>query len=179
MLVNRSCFKNGSPALHFLSIIPFLVVCCTAQAQHAGGSTNKLYEFDKNATTRWSSPENLNGVKGVGGQENDAAKGHAFDGIESGASRWLLNVSGAGIINRIWITVSDRSPEMLRGLKLEMFWDGEQKPAVSAPLGDFFGVGLGKTAIFHNSFFFFFFVRSFSSIIPMPFKTGAKIKFTN
>ena len=64
-------------------------------------------------------------------------------------------------------------------MNLEIFWDGEQKPAVSAPLGDFFGVGLGMTAIFHNSFFSNPEGRSFSSIIPMPFKTGAKIKVTN
>jgi len=174
MLVNSLRFKGSSIAAHFLLIICFLAGSNTTSAQHS-----KLYEFDKNATTRWSSPENLNGIKSAGGQENEAAKGHAFDGMESGTSRWLLNVSGAGIINRIWITVSDRSPEMLRGLKIEMFWDGEQKPAVSAPLGDFFGVGLGKTATFHNTFFANPEGRSFSCIIPMPFKTGAKIKVTN
>jgi len=177
--MNRSCFKSCSFTAIFLSMIFFLAGFSAAQAQRPGSTGNKLYEYDGNATTRWSSPENMNGLKGVGGQENNAAKGHAFDGIESGASRWLLNVSGAGIINRIWITVSDRSPEMLRGLKLEMFWDGEQKPAVSTPLGDFFGVGLGKTATFHNVFFANPEGRSFSCTIPMPFKTGAKIKVTN
>ena len=179
MFLNRSGYKSYRPAGHFISIFFFLLVFSYVRAQQAGASTNKLYEYDKNATTHWSSPENLNGVKGMGGKENDAAKGHAFDGIASGSSRVLLDVSGSGIINRIWITVSDRSPDMLRGLKLEMFWDGEQKPAVSAPLGDFFGVGLGKTATFHNSFFANPEGKSFSCFIPMPFKKGAKIKITN
>jgi hypothetical protein len=68
---------------------------------------------------------------------------------------------------------------MLRSLKLEMFWDNETKPAVCAPLGDFFGVGLGKTAKFHNALFASPEGRSFICFIPMPFKTGARIQVTN
>jgi hypothetical protein len=33
----------------------------------------------------------------------------------------LLDLKESGIIQRIWITINDRSPEMLRSLKLEMF----------------------------------------------------------
>ncbi|HOW40677.1 MAG TPA: DUF2961 domain-containing protein [Bacteroidales bacterium] len=46
----------------------------------------------------------------------------------------------------MWVTISDRSPEMLRSLVLKMYWDRESKPAVNVPFGDFFSVGLGKTA---------------------------------
>jgi hypothetical protein len=49
----------------------------------------------------------------------------------------LLDVTGTGMVNRIWITINDRSPVMLRSLRLDMFWDNETKPAVSVPLGDF------------------------------------------
>jgi hypothetical protein len=34
-----------------------------------------------------------------------------------------------------------------------MFWDGTDKPAVSVPFGDFFGVGLGQTTAFQNALF--------------------------
>jgi hypothetical protein len=68
---------------------------------------------------------------------------------------------------------------MLRSLKLEMFWDDEEKAAVSVPLGDFFGVGLGRTAKFHNSFFADPEGRSFMCFIPMPFKKSARITITN
>jgi hypothetical protein len=91
----------------------------------------------------------------------------------------LLDVTGPGIISRIWLTVADRSPEMLRSLKLEMFWDNEAKAAVSVPLGDFFGVGLGRTARFHNALFASPEGRSFISFVPMPFKRGARIQVTN
>ncbi|HWB28327.1 MAG TPA: glycoside hydrolase family 172 protein [Chitinophagaceae bacterium] len=141
---------------------------------------NKLYEFDNNAlSSRWSSPENLNGNKGAGGAENNTAKGHAFDAIEAGATKSLLNVQGTGVINRIWITIDNRSPEMLRSLKIEIFWDNESKPAVSVPFGDFFATALSKTSTFQNSLFVSPEGRSFVCLIPMPFKKAAKVVVVN
>ena len=142
-------------------------------------TSNKLFEYDNNIETRWSSPENRAGGKGAGGKENNSAKGHPYDTIPAGQSYSLLDIAGTGIINRIWITINDRSPKMLRALKIEMFWDGEARPAVSVPFGDFFGVGLGKTAAFENALFSNAEGRSFVCMIPMPFKKGARIIITN
>jgi len=138
-----------------------------------------LFRFDNNADTRWSSYENPDGAKGQGGKENNGAKGHPCDSIGIGVSKVLLNVSGSGIINRIWITIGDRSPKMLRSLKIEMFWDGESKPAVSAPFGDFFGTGLAYRTPFENDLFADPEGKSFICYIRMPFKTGARIVVTN
>jgi len=157
----------------------FLCVPISMLAQQKSGYPGQLYQYDKDATSKWSSPENFNGRKGAGGIENEGAKGRASLPIEAGQSVSLLDIDGTGIINRIWITVPDRSPEMLRSLKLEIFWDRESKPAVSVPLGDFFGVGLGKTLAFQNSLFANAEGRSFNCFIPMPFKKGALIKVTN
>lgn len=143
------------------------------------GSSYSLFEYNNNLEARWSSPENLNGEKGNGGRSNNGAKGHPCDSIGIGQSRSLLDIQGQGIITRIWITINDRSPEMLRSLKIEMFWDNVTKAAVSAPLGDFFGVGLGKTVAFQNALFANAEGRSFNCFIPMPFRKGAKIVITN
>jgi hypothetical protein len=164
------------PTLLLLLIVVTALFCYSANAQT---TTNNLYQFDDYAQTHWSSPENRDGRKGAGGSENNGAKGHPSDSIAAGGSISLLNTRGTGIINRIWITVSDRSPEMLRSLKIEMFWDDERKPAVSAPLGDFFGVGLGRTTAFENAFFANPEGRSFICYIPMPFKNAARIVVTN
>ena len=142
-------------------------------------SKKPLFEFDNNSSPRWSSFENITAEKGRGGMENNGAKGHPSNGIEPGETKILLNVQGQGIINRIWATIIDRSPEMLRSLKLEMFWDGETKPAVWVPFGDFFGIGLGQTAKYHNVFFANPEGRAFLCFIPMPFKKSAKIQITN
>ena len=68
---------------------------------------------------------------------------------------------------------------MLRGLKIEMFWDGASTPAVSAPFGDFFGHGLSHMAAFQSALFASPEGKSFVCYIPMPFKTGMKIVITN
>lgn len=51
--------------------------------------------------------------------------------------------------NHIWITnaPADDSEELYlpRKIVLRMYWDGEQKPSVEVPLGDFFGLGDGIT----------------------------------
>lgn len=139
----------------------------------------KLYESPKNQTTKWYSFENIKAEKGEGGKENKGAKGHPADKIPAGATVTLLDAEGSGVINRIWLTINDRSPEMLRSLHLQMFWDGNDKPAVSVPLGDFFGIGLGRKVAFESALFSDPEGRSFNSFVPMPFKEGAKITITN
>lgn len=129
--------------------------------------------------TRWTSPENPRGRKGAGAKTNKGAKGHAFDQIKAGETYALLETEGTGMVNRIKMTIQNRSPVMLRSLRIDMYWDGAEKPAVSAPLGDFFGVGLGQTAAFESDFFSNPEGRSFNCFIPMPFQKGAKITITN
>ena len=166
----------------FSCMLLALSITCTSNmlmAQEGGILPPTLYQANKNAETRWSSFENSKAEKGKGGMENNAAKGHPYERIQPGESKVLLDTKGPGIINRIWMTINDRSPRMLRSLKIEMFWDGEKKPAVSVPLGDFFGVGLGKTTPHQNVFFAQPEGRSFSCFIPMPFKRSARIVVTN
>jgi len=157
----------------------FLLAAVAAFSTLCNAQSKNLFEFDANSSPRWSSFENITAEKGKGGMENNGAKGHPSNGIEPGETKVLLNVEGAGIINRMWATIIDRSPEMLRSLKLEMFWDGDTKPAVSVPFGDFFGIGLGQTSKYHNAFFANPEGRSFLCFIQMPFKKAAKIQITN
>ena len=86
----------------------------------------------------------------------------------------MLNINGQGIIQRIWMTI-DQNPVKLRSLRLQMFWDGETKPAVDVPMGDFFGYNLGKQVAFQSAFFSSGEGRSFNCYIPMPFKKAAKV----
>ena len=139
----------------------------------------ELFEKPESVETRWASFENPTAGRGMGGRENRGAKGRAFEPLEPGETKTLLDFSGSGIVTRVWLTVTDRSPQMLRSLKIEMFWDGENTPAVSAPLGDFFGIGLGRTVPFESALFSSPEGRSFCSFVPMPFRTGARITLTN
>jgi hypothetical protein len=155
-------------------LIALLFVCSFQNAL-----SQALYEIPENTKTRWSSFENPAAEKGMGGRENKTAKGHAFDMIDPKGSKTMLDYKGAGIVRRLWLTVNERSPVMLRALRLEMYWDNAKTPAVSAPLGDFFGIGLGRRTPFESEFFSDPEGRSFNCNIPMPFSTAAKIFIIN
>ena len=159
-----------------------------------------LFSIPRHIQTRWASSENWKGEKGgacLGDPDPDLAAHYSRgyrgecdmkDGrkrspyfyLKPGESRTLAEVREAsGMVRRIWLTIIDRSPEMLRGLRLDMYWDGAATPAVSAPLGDFFGHGLGRMATFENALFSSPEGKSFNCCVPMPFRTGMKIVITN
>jgi hypothetical protein len=167
---------------YFLIILCIGVSACyelDSDKQASSTIPNQLFEYSDNLQPRWVSFENMTGERGHGGIENFGAKGHPCDFIKAGEAKVLLDMEGPGIINRIWITISDRSPIMLRSLVLNMYWDGESKPAVSAPFGDFFGIGLGRTTAFENALFSNPEGRSFNTNIQMPFKESARIEIIN
>lgn len=139
-----------------------------------------LFRVPKEVSTRWASPENWSAGKGAACEGGDGRKRSAYFSLKAGESRTLAEIKGtSGILRRIWITVNDRSPAMLRGLRLEMFWDGAEKPAVCAPLGDFFMHGLGRMCAFENALFSSPEGRSFNCYAPMPFRKMAKVVLTN
>ena len=163
--------------------ICIVIIGCTSGNQRGGGKGNivpsNVFEYSDNFEPRWVSFENITGSKGKGGMENNGAKGHPCDSITAGATKTILDIKGPGIINRMWITISDRSPEMLRSLVVKMYWDNSSKPAVNVPFGDFFGIGLGKTAVYENALFANPEGRSFNCFIQMPFREAARIELVN
>jgi hypothetical protein len=155
-----------------LSALTFLACASVARAQ-------SLYEM-QDLETRWASPENPTGEKGRGGTAAGGRKGSPTIPIRAGQTVVLAEAKNtSGMVRRIWMTMPDRSPQMLRGLKIEMFWDGAASPAVSAPVGDFFGVGLGMMAQFDSALFSNPEGRSLNCFVPMPFRTGMRITMTN
>ena len=155
------------------ALILFLLLAANAPAQ-------SLYEMPVGVESRWASGENPTGEKGKGAQAMGGRKGSPTVPIKAGESRVLAEAKGTtGVVRRIWMTFPDRSPQMLRSLKIEIYWDGAEKPAVSAPVGDFFGIGLGQKVPFQSVFFSDPEGRSFNCVIPMAFRTGMKIVMVN
>jgi hypothetical protein len=153
-----------------------LVALPAAQPAHA----QSLYEMPAGVETRWASPENPKAERGQGASANAGRKGAANFRLKAGESRTLAEVaSGSGIVRRMWMTMLDRTPKMLRGLRISMYWDGARTAAVDAPLGDFFGVGLGRVVPFESALFSSPEGRSFNASVPMPFRKGMRIVLTN
>jgi hypothetical protein len=77
--------------------------------------------------------------------------------LRPGGTVTMLDVPGAGVVTHIWMTVAaprtlrhprSHRPDLLRRLVLRAWWDGEEEPSIAVPLGDFFGVGHGRTTNF-------------------------------
>lgn len=103
--------------------------------------------------------------------------------VRKGTTSEVFNAKGQGIITalRVKIDFGEANPAirslMLRGLVLEAYWDGAEKPSVEVPLGDFFCNGLHP--------------RQFASLpmahiddiylcrLPMPFRKGARLIIRN
>jgi hypothetical protein len=69
----------------------------------------------------------------------------------------------------------------LRRLVLKMYWDGEEEPSVLVPVGDFFGIGHGRTRNFVSAPLQMSPEdgKSFNSFFHMPFADGARIEVTS
>lgn len=160
--------------------LSFLAVVFGATLLFAAlADADPLYRMRDDVQSRWISFENPTGAKGVGGQANRGAKGAAFDSVAAGEEKTLMDVEGSGLIHRMWFTMADRSPKMLRSYVLRMYWDNAEEPAVEVPFGDFFGAILGEMTAFECALFSSPEARSFNAFVPMPFQTRARITFAN
>jgi Protein of unknown function (DUF2961) len=91
----------------------------------------------------------------------------------------LLDDSGPGRITHIWFTVASEDPKHLKALVLRMFWDGESSPSVEAPIGDFFGLGLGEYFRYQSIPLAIGADRALNCFFPMPFQKHARISVSN
>ena len=99
--------------------------------------------------------------------------------IKSGETRTIAQLAGPGIIKHIWITIASSEPYHLKKIVLRMYWDGDPLPAVEAPIGDFFGLGLGEYFLYESGPLSIGSQKALNCFFPMPFRTSAKITVTN
>jgi len=168
--------------LFLLGMICF--VACTTETKKEAFSLTNINEYymaaPEGVETRWISSENKQGEKGMAGMTNKGAKGDAFSMIGPHDTLVILDHKGSGIITKMWMANSFAwSLENRRKISINMYWDGEEKPAVSVPFTDFFSIGLGLMRPFENEFFSMPEGRSFNCAIPMPFRKAAKIEIVN
>lgn len=71
------------------------------------------------------------------------SKMHGKFGLRPGATRSFAGVKGAGEVNVLRIKMAPADRLSLRETVLRVYWDGAKKPAIEAPVGDFFGIGFG------------------------------------
>lgn len=101
--------------------------------------------------------------------------------VEPGDIYPLAELSGAGQIVHIWITIDCPDPLYRRNLILRCYWDGEEHPSVEAPIGDFFGNGWGQHYNFSTPPLAYAPAGGKAHVcyFPMPFGKGARIELEN
>ncbi len=152
-----------------------------------------------NATTRSISAENPTGEKGRGGTRvpnpedpdlpHSAAavdlgqgwKVRPFQPLPAGQTVTLMDVTGPGIIQHIWMAMA-AGPDIRRFGRanvLRFYWEGEDKPSVEVPFSDFFAIGhdlfapVNSLAVTVNP------RSAMNCYWPMPFRKHAKVTITN
>jgi hypothetical protein len=102
-----------------------------------------------------------------------------FRKIAAGQTLTLLDDVGPGIVTHIWITIASPEQYHLKKLVLCMYWDDETSPSVEAPIGDFFGLGLGDYFQFESTPLAVAPDKALNSFFPMPFRKRGRITVTN
>lgn len=98
--------------------------------------------------------------------------------INAGETAQLSELSGPGAVTALKIDISPANRTVLENCRLNIFWDNETKPSVNAPIGHFFGSGLGEVdfkslpiGMSKSGWYYCYF--------PMPFWKSAKITIVN
>jgi len=107
--------------------------------------------------------------------------------VPPGETHTLLDVEGPGVITHIWITFLGPEPQgwapngsaSHQDMLLRIYWDGNEKPAVEAPVGDFFANAFGKRSEVISLPIIVEDGDSYNSFWHMPFRKSARVEIVN
>jgi hypothetical protein len=135
--------------------------------------------IDTSLDSRAATFENPTGARGAGGTAHGGRKGAPNRRIRRGERVVLADVEGPGMVRHIWLTVPPAPPERLRGLVLEVFYDGVDEPSISVPVLDFFGLPHGRLAPYESALTSMLEGRGFTSYLPLPFRRHLRVELAN
>ncbi len=107
--------------------------------------------------------------------------------VPPGATKALLDVKGPGVITHVWLTFLGPEPHPWakqgsathQDMLLRIFWDGSDRPAVEAPVGDFFANCFGKRSEVISLPVVVEDADSYNCFWRMPFRKSARIEIVN
>ena len=107
------------------------------------------------------------------------ADGLGRNRIQPGETRTIADLKGPGLISHMWFTIASTDRSHLKNIVLRIFWDDEAVPSVETPIGDFFGLGLGRYFLYESGPLSVGSQKALNSYFPMPFRRAARIAVTN
>jgi hypothetical protein len=91
----------------------------------------------------------------------------------------VFESAGPGVITHIWFTIAAEGRRHLKELVLRIYWEGNAKPSVETPIGDFFGLNMGEYALYQSAFLNCSNIKALNCYFAMPFRRSARITVTN
>jgi len=146
--------------------VAILGLAVSARAQDLSGWLSTLPQAKDYVQHRSSSYDR------TGGNED-------YRQVAPGETLTLLDAPGPGVVTHVWVTIASPERFHLKRLVLRMFWDDETTPSVEAPIGDFFGLGLGDYFLYQSVPLSVGADNALNSFFPMPFQKHARITVTN
>ena len=102
-----------------------------------------------------------------------------YRSLKPGQTLALFEENGPAEIRHMWITMATREAYHLKKVVVRMYWDGERDPSVEAPIGDFFGLGLGTYTVFQSALLAVAPEKALNAYFPMPFAKRGVVTVTN
>jgi hypothetical protein len=119
-----------------MAVVLGIISCVSGSAEPFRGALDALSQRQDYEARRESSSEE--DLKGNGDSRP----------IPPGETLTLLDADGPGVVTHFWNTIAAFDPFAGRSVVVRIYYDGNAKPSVQAPLGDFFGVGHGALKSF-------------------------------
>lgn len=121
-------------------------------------------------------------------QNYQSLKQSSYDRTGGNSDRWpikpgetleIFQSAGPGVITHIWFTIAAASMNHLKEVVIRMYWDGNAKPSVEVPVGDFFGLNLGQYILYQSAYMNCSPVKALNCYFAMPYRHSARITATN
>ena len=154
-----------------------LTAAGSAQAQNRTPGSGPAKDGEYRFLARYARAQNYKSLKQ---SSFDRTGGNADRWpIAPGATQEVFNSAGPGVITHIWFTIAAASANHLKEIVIRMYWDGNAKPSVEVPVGDFFGLNLGQYVIYQSKFLNCSSIKALNCYFSMPFHKSARITATN
>jgi hypothetical protein len=165
------------------------VLLCMAGYQRAsGGLLEDLARPHEGRSMRSSSTHRV-GADGKYDPEGEPDPNSNWDNknVGPGETKVLMDVKGPGVITHIWMTFLGPEPQAWakegsanhQEMLLRMYWDGRKRPAVEAPVGDFFANCFGIRSEVVSLPVIVEDADSYNCFWHMPFRKSAKVEVVN
>jgi hypothetical protein len=135
--------------------------------------------IDTSFESRAATFENPTAARGAGGSSFGGRKGSPSRRLGPGENATLLDIDGPGTVRRLWMTFPPASPQTMRAMWMEVYYDGMPEPSVSVPCLDFFGLPHGRPRPYASALTSAQEGRGFNAYFPMPFRRHIRIVLTN